>query len=49
MAFINTLYHLWPSGDEKIPGLRDGYGGGSAGSSKNMDMISRCLVPPLDD
>jgi putative chitinase len=24
MAFINTLYNLWPNGDEKIPGLRDG-------------------------
>lgn len=24
MAFINTLYNLWPNGDEKAPGLRDG-------------------------
>lgn len=24
MAFINTLYNLWPNGDEKVPGLRDG-------------------------
>jgi putative chitinase len=24
MAFINILYNLWPNGDEKIPGLRDG-------------------------
>src|SRR6185295_2604343 len=24
MALINTLYNLWPNGDEKIPGLRDG-------------------------
>src|SRR4051812_32892706 len=24
MAFINTLYNLWPNGDEKIPRLRDG-------------------------
>jgi putative chitinase len=24
MAFINTLYNLWPNGDGKIPGLRDG-------------------------
>ena len=23
MAFINTLYNLWPSGDTHIPGLRD--------------------------
>lgn len=23
MAFINTLYNLWPQGDKKIPGLRD--------------------------
>ena len=23
MAFINTLYNLWPSGDKLIPGLRD--------------------------
>jgi len=23
MAFINTLYNLWPNGDEKIRGLRD--------------------------
>lgn len=24
MAFINTLYNLWPNGDIRIPGLRDG-------------------------
>lgn len=24
MAFINTLYNLWPNGDEKVAGLRDG-------------------------
>ena len=24
MAFINTLYNLWPHGDSVIPGLRDG-------------------------
>lgn len=24
MAFINTLYNLWPNGDEIIKGLRDG-------------------------
>ncbi len=24
MAFINALYNLWPSGDDVIPGLRDG-------------------------
>jgi putative chitinase len=24
MAFINALFNLWPHGDEKIPGLRDG-------------------------
>jgi putative chitinase len=24
MAFINTLYNLWPNGDERVPGLRDG-------------------------
>ena len=24
MAFINTLYNLWPNGDRLIPGLRDG-------------------------
>jgi putative chitinase len=24
LAFINTLYNLWPSGDTLIPGLRDG-------------------------
>jgi putative chitinase len=24
MAFVNTLYNLWPNGDQKIPGLRDG-------------------------
>jgi len=24
MAFINTLYNLWPNGDSRIPGLRDG-------------------------
>ncbi len=23
MAFINTLYNLWPHGDQRIPGLRD--------------------------
>src|SRR5258705_9422466 len=24
MAFINTIYNLWPNGDERVPGLRDG-------------------------
>lgn len=24
MAFVNTLYNLWPNGDERVPGLRDG-------------------------
>lgn len=24
MAFINELYNLWPHGDDKVPGLRDG-------------------------
>jgi putative chitinase len=24
MTFINTLYNLWPNGDIRIPGLRDG-------------------------
>jgi len=24
MAFINTLYNLWPNGDKIVPGLRDG-------------------------
>jgi putative chitinase len=24
MAFINTLYNLWPNGDERVPELRDG-------------------------
>jgi putative chitinase len=24
MAFINDLYNLWPNGDERVPGLRDG-------------------------
>lgn len=24
MPFINTLYNLWPNGDEKVKGLRDG-------------------------
>src|SRR5260221_4809558 len=24
MAFINILYNLWPNGDERVPGLRDG-------------------------
>jgi putative chitinase len=24
VAFINDLYNLWPNGDERVPGLRDG-------------------------
>jgi hypothetical protein len=24
MSFINSLYNLWPNGDERVPGLRDG-------------------------
>jgi putative chitinase len=24
MALINSLYNLWPNGDERVPGLRDG-------------------------
>lgn len=27
MAFINTLFNLWPNGDENMPGLRDGIAG----------------------
>src|SRR5436190_1642882 len=30
MAFINALYNLWPDGDKKVPGLRDGIAESSA-------------------
>jgi putative chitinase len=44
MAFINTLYNLWPNGDEKIPGLRDGIAGSAQAVFSKYRIDSPLLV-----
>jgi putative chitinase len=44
MAFINTLYNLWPNGDEKIPGLRDGIAASAAAVFQKYGIDSPLLV-----
>jgi hypothetical protein len=43
MAFINTLYNLWPNGDGKIPGFRDGI----AASAQAVFAKYGITTPPL--
>jgi putative chitinase len=44
MAFINTLYNLWPNGDEKIPGLRDGIANSAQAVFTKYEIDSPLLV-----
>ncbi|MEA2890489.1 MAG: putative chitinase [Bradyrhizobium sp.] len=44
MAFINTLYNLWPNGDEKIPGLRDGIASSAPAVFQKYGIDSPLLV-----
>jgi putative chitinase len=44
MAFINTLYNLWPNGDEKIPGLRDGIAANAEASFSKYGINSPLLI-----
>src|SRR3954469_13113779 len=44
MAFINALYNLWPNGDEKIPGLRDGMTASAAAAFQKYGIASPLLV-----
>jgi putative chitinase len=44
MAFINTLYNLWPNGDEKIAGLRDGIAANAEASFSKYGINSPLLA-----
>lgn len=44
MAFINTLYNLWPNGDEKVKGLRDGIATAAPGVFAKYGISSPLLV-----
>jgi putative chitinase len=44
MALINTLYNLWPNGDEKIPGLRDGMAASAQAVFRKYGIDSPLLV-----
>jgi putative chitinase len=44
MAFVNTLYKLWPNGDEKIPGLRDGMAASAQAVFRKYGIDSPLLV-----
>jgi putative chitinase len=44
MAFINTLYNLWPNGDEKILGLRDGMAASAQAVFQKYGIDSPLLV-----
>jgi putative chitinase len=44
MAFINTLYNLWPSGDRLIPGLRDGIAAAAAVVFPKYGITSNLLI-----
>jgi putative chitinase len=44
MAFVNTLYKLWPNGDEKIPGLRDGIAASAQAVFRKYGIDSPLLV-----
>jgi putative chitinase len=44
MAFINMLYNLWPNGDEKVPGLRDGIAATAQAVFKKYGVDSPLLV-----
>jgi hypothetical protein len=42
VAFINTLYNLWPNGDEKVAGLRDGIALSASSVFAKYGIDSRC-------
>lgn len=44
MAFINTLYNLWPNGDEKVKGLRDGIAASAESIFSKYGITSPLLV-----
>lgn len=44
MAFINTLYNLWPHGDEKVPGLRDGIAASAPAVWAKYDVHSDLVI-----
>jgi putative chitinase len=44
MAFINTLYNLWPNGDERIPGLRDSIAANAEASFSKYGINSPLLI-----
>lgn len=44
MAFINTLYNLWPNGDQKISGLRDGIAATALGVFEKYKIDTPLLV-----
>ena len=44
MAFINTLYNLWPHGDNLILGLRDGIAGAAPSVFPKYGITSNLLV-----
>lgn len=44
MAFINTLYNLWPHGDSQIPGLRDAIAAAAPGVFERYDFSDNNLV-----
>lgn len=43
-TFINILYNLWPNGDERIKGLRDGIAASSEGTFKKYGIDSPLLI-----
>jgi putative chitinase len=47
MAFINTLYNLWPSGDKLIPGLRDGIANAAPIVFSKYNFTSNLLIAHL--
>lgn len=47
MAFINTLYNLWPDGDKLIPGLRDGMAAAAPGVFEKYDFDSNLVIAHL--
>lgn len=44
MAFINTLYNLWPNGDKRVAGLRDGIAASASDVFKEYGITTPLLV-----
>src|SRR6266496_1466073 len=44
MAFINILYNLWPNGDERVKGLRDGIAISAEATFRKYNIDSPLLV-----